>query len=205
MLNFWERKKRDFPWRRTKNPYNLLVTEILLRRTTAQHVMKIYHKFFKKYKSFQDILETPESEIAKDLWRLGLSNQRSKQLKKLAEIIVHEHGGKIPTEESEILKLPGVGNYTCAALMCLAFEKPAAMVDSNFVRVVKRYFGGHYKNLDYNHKELWKFARSLVPEGKCKEFNLGLMDFTAIICVPKKPKCTKCNLAALCSYKKSNL
>ena len=200
ILTFWNTDRRDFPWRHTRDPYVILITEILLRRTTAGHVKKIYDKFFVKYKCFEDILKTPKSEIAKDIKEIGLSNQRAEQLKELARVVINDYGGRVPRNRKAILDLPGVGKYTCAAVMCLAFGKKAAMVDANFVRVINRYFGGSYENLNYNHKALWELAETLVPGGKCRDFNLGLMDFSAIICAPRKPKCEKCGTSKLCSY-----
>jgi A/G-specific adenine glycosylase len=132
---------------------------------------------------------------------LGLSRQRSKQLIKMANLIMEQHGGLLPKTYDELIKLPGVGMYTTGGALCLVYNRDVSMVDTNVVRVVTRYFNfKSTKTESWTDKKLWKFVKDLIPKGKCREFNLGLIDFANAICVPKKPKCEICGLTSECYF-----
>lgn len=201
ILNHWKNNQREFPWRNTNDPYVILITEVLLRKTTASHVNSIHHEFFKKYPSIYALANSNIRDLKKLIKPLGLSNQRSEQLIKLAKIIVSNYGGEIPTNFLELVKLPGVGRYTSSGVMCNAFKKDYAMVDNNVVKIVSRYFGYEFqKNPPYTDPQLWEFVESLIPKGKCREFNLGLIDFVSEICKTKKPRCKICKLKNQCIF-----
>lgn len=201
VLNWWDTKRKKFPWRKTTKPYQLLITEILLRKTTAPQVNSIYTKFFEKYSTVLDLAEADCKDLKKLLYPLGMEKKRSKELLKLSNVIIKEYKEEIPSTEEELIKLPGVGKYTASGVLCQAYNKDSAMVDTNVVRVVTRYFS--YKSPRKRPRDdpmLWSFVKSLIPHGKCKEFNLGLIDFAGDICTPKNPKCSVCPLNEYCDF-----
>lgn len=201
ILRWWNEKRRNYPWRKTSDPYLTLITEILLRKTTATHVNSIYNTFFKSYPTIQSLATATKKEIKELITPLGLANQRSEQLSKLANTIINKHSGQIPKTYAELLDLPGVGRYTAGAVMCVAHKQDEAMVDTNVVRVMVRYFGFQSgKKTPYTDPKLWEFVKDLIPKGKCKEFNLGIMDFANAICLPKIPKCNDCPLNKSCKF-----
>ncbi|MGC9517481.1 MAG: hypothetical protein ACP5C3_07280 [Methanomicrobiales archaeon] len=201
ILVWWENNRKDLPWRRTKNPYFLLVTEILLRKTTSKQVDNIYHKFFQKYPSVYDLRSADQKELENILFTLGMEKKRSKELLKISEIIVEDFKGIIPHKYEDLIKLPGVGRYTANGVICQAYKNDKAMVDTNVIRVVVRYF--NFKSSKKRLRDdvnIWAFMESMIPLNKCKEFNLGLIDFASSVCTSKKPKCSKCDLNEFCSF-----
>lgn len=201
MIGWWENYRRDLPWRKTDNPYTILVTEILLRKTSAGHLKKIYKEFFRKYPSVDDLARANYTELKNIIKPLGLANNRSKQLISMANKVKTDYKGKIPIKCNELLSLPGVGRYASSGVRCIAYKKDEAMVDINVIKIVKRYFGykSKKKRAD-NDIELWKFVKLLIPPGKCKEFNLGLIDFVNAVCTSNNPKCEKCILNKKCNF-----
>lgn len=203
ILSWWETDRRDFPWRKTTDAYRLLITEVMLRKTTAKQVSFIYSKFFKKYSTITELAEAELEELETILYPLGMEKKRSKELSKIAKIIVKEYNGKIPSEIDKLMELYGVGRYTASGVLCQAYKIDQPMVDTNVVRVIGRYFGfKSSKKRARDDPELWSFTENLIPEGKCKEFNLGLIDFAGYICNSRSPKCDLCKLSRYCTYYK---
>lgn len=201
ILNFYTTQGRDFPWRRTKNPYKIFLTEILLRRTTSTQVNSIYYEFFNKYPTIESLALSKKEDLERVIKCLGLSKQRSVQMIKMANLIMEQYGGVIPRSYDELLRLPGVGMYTVGGFLCLVHNIDVSMVDTNVIRVVIRYFNVKSTKTEiWTDKEIWKFVKNLIPKGKCKEFNLGLIDFANAICIPKKPKCEICGLNSQCYF-----
>lgn len=205
ILSWWDTNRRDFPWRRTTNAYRLLITEVLLRKTTAKQVSSIYLEFFKNYSTITDLAEAEIDELETILYPLGMEKKRSKELSKMAKFIVEEYNGKIPPEIDQLMELYGVGRYTASGVLCQAYKVDHAMVDTNVVRVMERYFGfKSSKKRPRDDPELWSFTTTLIPKGKCKEFNLGLIDFAGDICNSRSPRCDLCKLSECCNYFKTN-
>lgn len=201
IIKFYEQYSRNLPWRNTKNPYVILVSEIMLRKTTAQQVANIFNVFFSKYPSPKELAQADENELRELLKPLGMEHKRSKELIKLAKTLIDKHKGQIPRTLEELLSLPGVGKYTAGAVMCMAYGQDEAMVDTNVVRIITRYF--NFKSTRKRPRDdpaLWEFVKSLIPPGKCREFNLGLLDFANSICRARKPECEKCPLRSYCRY-----
>jgi len=205
ILSWWDTNRRNFPWRRTTNAYRLLITEVLLRKTTAKQVSSIYAEFFKNYSTINELAETEVDELEKILYPLGMEKKRSKELSKIANFIVEEYNGKIPSEMDKLMDLYGVGRYTASGVLCQAYKKDHAMVDTNVIRVMGRYFGfKSSKKRPRDDPKLWSFTTALIPKGKCKEFNLGLIDFAGDICNFRSPKCDLCKINEYCNYFKTN-
>ena len=199
LLEWFSSNARSFPWRQETDPYRILVAEKLLQQTTYGHVMKVYDVFFKKFPDIQSLAQAEVSDIEDTIRRLGFQRQRAKQFKGIGSAILREHGGKIPSNKEDLLNLSGIGNYVANAVLCFAFDRDEPIVDMNVRRVVGRYFG--WKEI--NDKEVEERLRRVIPEGMAKQFNWGIIDFSALIC-SRKPKCKKCFLSDLCSCFQEN-
>jgi A/G-specific adenine glycosylase len=195
LLMWFSLNGRDFPWRRETDPYKILVAEKLLQQTTYGHVLKVYHNFFKKFPNARSLAKAEVPEIENAIRRLGFQRQRARQLKEIAQVIVNEYGGNVPSRKEDLLRLKGVGEYVANAVLCFAFGKDVAIVDMNVRRVVSRVFG--WKGV--SDKEIAKRLCAMLPKGKAKEFNWTMIDFSSIIC-SRKPKCKICFLNDLCLY-----
>jgi A/G-specific adenine glycosylase len=204
LLEWWYKNKRDYPWRHTDDPYFILTAEMLLRKTTAQQVEKIYNIFLAKYPNPRTLAEADENELKKLLEPLGMEYKRAELFKKLGLAVEEMYNGKIPSEPQELLKLPGVGMYAANAVLSFAHSKDVPLLDTNFIRTIQRVFGVRSeKSRTRDDKKVWEFARSLVPSENSKNFNLAVLDFAALICKAKKPKCSICPIRDICNYYKN--
>jgi len=195
ILGWFKSHKRDFPWRHETDPYRVLVAEKLLQQTTYGHVLKVYDDFIEKFPDILSLAQAEVSDIEDTIRRLGFQRQRAKQFRQIGFAVLSGHKGKIPSTKEELLKLSGIGNYVASAVLCFAFNKDEPVVDTNVRRVVTRYFGWK----EVKDTEIEKRLRKLVPKGKAKQFNWGVIDFSGLIC-SRKPKCDKCFLNNLCAY-----
>jgi len=201
LLEWWKLNKRDFPWRRTNNPYVILVSEMLLRKTTAKQVNAIFEKFFTKFPNVKMLAEADEEEIEELIKPLGMEHKRAVLLKKLANELLKNHGGAIPASQDDLLKLPGVGRYSANAVLCFAYGKDAPLVDVNAIRVFQRVFSvKSQKRRIKDDTTFWEFVAETIPKGKAREFNLAIIDFAHEVCRPKKPKCAICPLCVICIF-----
>jgi A/G-specific adenine glycosylase len=195
ILAWFSSNARNFPWRSEVDPYKILVAEKLLQQTTYGHVLKVYSQFFEKFPDVRSLARAEVSEIESTIRRLGFQRQRARQLKDLASMVLTDYDGRIPSSKEDLLRLSGVGKYVASAVMSFAFDKNEPVVDINVRRVVKRFFGWE----DAKDEEIERRLRRLIPKGKAKAFNWGIIDFSALIC-SRKPKCKKCFLSDLCTY-----
>jgi A/G-specific adenine glycosylase len=195
LLAWFSSNARGFPWRRETDPYRILVVEKLLQQTTYGHVLKVYDTFFEKFPDIRSLAQAEVSDIEDTIRRLGFQRQRAKQFKGIASTILSKHEGKIPSTKEDLLNLSGVGDYVANAVLCFAFNRDEPIVDMNVRRVVGRYFC--WKKI--SDKEMETRLAKLIPTGKAKQLNWGIIDFSALIC-SRKPKCKKCFLSELCSY-----
>lgn len=138
LLKWFKKNRRSFFWRVHNDPYTVIIAEILLKKTSAEAVNRFIPYFLERYGSIVEIYDTPEAELARMLAPLGLSSQRAKQMKELAAFLVQSYDGEIPCSRDELLKLPGIGEYTAGALLSVSFGKPEAIVDTNVARVMMR-------------------------------------------------------------------
>lgn len=202
LLDWRLKNTRDFPWRKTKNPYRILIAETLLRKTTAKQVQQIYSSFLEEYPSPQHLASADGCMLKKILRPLGLENRRAALLKKLAQDLIKKYGGAVPKHKEELMKLPGIGRYSANAVLCLAYGEELPMVDTNVIRVVTRFFGFKSKRVRLkDDPSLWTFVESILPSSKAKDFNLGLLDFAARVCTARNPKCNECPMGDLCKAK----
>ena len=199
LISWAERNLRDYPWRRTTNPYNLLVAEFLLQRTDADRVVPIYEAFLTRYPTLEKLALAPGGDIAQLLQPLGLFS-RAEHLSQTARIIVEKHRGKIPEEEIELLRLPGIGKYMARAICSQAFGQPAAVLDTNVARILERFFGIEGGRVKSRSPILWSTAEAIAPDTGVGRWNLTLLDFGAIICTARNPKCSECPLSDRCHW-----
>lgn len=141
LLKWWESNKEEFPWRKSTDPYKVLIAEILLRKTTSQQVLKVYEVFLEKYPNVITLAQASLADLKGILRPLGMEHKRSDLLLKLACTIKNTYGGIIPYSLNELLKLPGVGRYVASGVLCLAHKEDVPMVDTNAIRVIQRVFG----------------------------------------------------------------
>jgi A/G-specific adenine glycosylase len=198
-LSTWaDSNLRDFPWRRTQEPYAIFIAENLLQKTEATTVAPIYTNFLSRYPTLESLLATDIEDISQILKPLGLLF-RAERIHQSARIILEKHLGKIPDEENELLQLPGIGKYTARAILSQAFSRPSAVLDTNVARILERYFGIRGERVKSRCKILWQAAEIVAPKRKTGRWNLTLLDFGAMICKPK-PDCERCPLAQKCHH-----
>lgn len=198
LLRWFEENQRDLPWRTTKNPYAIWVSEVMLQQTRVQTVIPYYQKFLKTFPNLQSLAKASLSKVLKVWEGLGYYS-RARNLHLASQIILTHFDGKIPDRLENLLRLPGVGKSTAGAILSIAFNKEAPILDGNVKRVLSRLLAvtkdqrkGRIGNL------LWQIAQSLIPKGHADSFNQALMDLGAMICTPKNPNCQDCPLMKLC-------
>ena len=201
ILNWSRTNFRQFFWRKNAlTPFQILIIEILLERTRADSVEHIGKYFIKKYPNAKSLLKADFNEVEKLIRPLGLFRKRIKAIKNISEIIVSKYDGIVPEEYDTLIQLPFIGRYTASAILCFAFNKKYAIVDSNIARIIVRYFNIKKKNIKLeNFNELWEIANRLVPEKQFKTYNWTLIDLGATIC-KKTPICSECPLSLKCKY-----
>jgi A/G-specific adenine glycosylase len=203
-LSEWAKQNlRDFPWRRTCNPYALFIAEFMLQKTEAQTVVPIYEAFLDRYPTLQDLKAATVEDIAQILKPLGLFF-RAERLYQSAQIILDKYKGKIPDSEKLLLELPGIGIYTARSICANAFDQPLAILDTNVARILERFFALKGDRVKSRCKLLWRTAELVAPAKKVATWNLTLLDFGAMVCTAKNPLCSQCPLQKQCNLVISN-
>lgn len=193
---------RDFPWRRTRDPYKILVTEMLLQKTAVKPVEKLWPILFQRYPNVESLAVSPLSELEAIIGLLGLK-KRSKALHNIARAIVEQSDGKIVRNINFLESLPGVGNYTASAILSFAFDVSVATIDVNAVRVYTRICGFSPNTLRQGLAFAHVISKHIVTDRTHREVNYGLLDLAAQICKPK-PQCHHCPLIELCQFAAEN-
>ena len=171
----------------------------MLQQTQVDRVLPKYHEWLDKYPSFEALAEAPEKDVASTWYPLGY-NIRPRRLQAIAREAVAKYGGKLPSDETTLLSFKGIGEYTAGAIRSFAFRERAAILDTNVARLLFRVFIGRGQPREHATKRhLWLISASLVPKGRAFDFNQALMDFGAMLCTARKPKCLICPMAARCS------
>ena len=205
-LVFWYVKnKRDLPWRKTKDPYPIWVSEIMLQQTQVKKVIPYYLRFIASFPTLKKLAATSEDEVLK-LWS-GLGYyRRARNLHKGAQLVLKDFSGKVPVEWNEIRKIPGIGDYTASAILSIAYGKPYPVVDGNVVRVASRIFGlrGDPHSKKFQEK-IGAQLQDIIKKYDPSDFNQGMMELGALICAPENPKCLACPLKEKCFAFSKNL
>jgi len=200
MLEWYEKHGRQYLWRLQKDPYKILVAEIMLQQTNADKVEPVYTEFINKFPDSKTLAQSDMQDLKEALKPLGLE-YRGARLKDIAQKLVMEHDGKVPSTEEGLKALPGVGQYIANAVLCFAYSERMALVDVNVIRLYSRVFGiQSHKKRPRDDKEVWVFATKMLPEVNFREYNFALIDFSAQICTLKKPRCSQCPISTICLY-----
>lgn len=198
LVAWYETHGRDLPWRRTRQPYRILVSEIMLQQTQVERVRHYYGRFLRRYPSFDALAAAAEPEVREAWDGLGYY-ARARNLHRTARLVVHEHGGRLPDDPALMRSLPGIGRYTAGALSSIAFGKDAAILDTNAARVLARVFAisasGSKSQLQ---RRLWEVAERVTPSGRAAAFNQAIMDLGATICRARAPECPDCPVRSVC-------
>jgi A/G-specific adenine glycosylase len=205
LLKWFDRSKRDLPWRRTKDPYAIFLSEMMLQQTQVKTVIPYYEKFLKELPDWESLAKAKEEKVLK-LWE-GLGYyRRARNLQAAAQKILRDYGGKLPDTLDQILDIPGVGPYSAGAVLSIAFQKPHPVVDGNVIRVFSRLFllGGNLKSGD-GHKKLWELAENLISPRRPGDFNQAVMELGATLCTPENPQCLLCPLISCCGAAQKGL
>ncbi len=203
LLHWYEKNKRDLPWRRTNDPYAIWVSEIMLQQTQVATVIPYYKKFLKSFPTVRHLARADLSKVLKVWEGLGYYS-RARNLHRASRIVSNHFNGKIPDNPTNLRTLPGVGRYTAGAILSIAFNKEAPVLDGNVKRVLSRLFAiANPSTSGKTGPHLWFLSESLIPKGEAGSFNQGLMDLGATTCTPKEPRCPQCPLRDLCKGKAS--
>lgn len=191
---------RDLPWRRTRDPYAILVSEIMLQQTQVATVIDYYTRWMKRFPDFAALARASEAEVLHAWQGLGYYS-RARNLHRASQIVMTTHGGRLPNDPESIQELPGVGRYTAGAVATFAFDQPTPIVDANIARVLARLCNWQ-KPIDSSggREFLWKTAGALQPAKNACIFNSALMELGALVCTPQ-PKCPVCPVRAFCCAK----
>lgn len=205
LVAWYERVKRDLPWRRNTEPYRVWVSEIMLQQTRVETVIPYYERFMKWFPTVEALAQATEDKLYKAWEGLGYYS-RVRNMQKAARKIVDLHQGLFPETYKDILALPGIGPYTAGAVSSIAFSKPRAAVDGNVLRVYARLFAIHDPiNQPRVRKQFEVLGECLVDPDRPSSYNQGLMELGATICVPKQPKCMICPLAEHCHAREQSI
>ncbi|MFN7847904.1 MAG: A/G-specific adenine glycosylase [Bacteroidota bacterium] len=199
IIEWYEKNKRDLPWRNTNNPYYIWISEVILQQTRVDQGLPYYIKFIESFPQIELLAQAPQDEVLR-LWQgLGYYS-RGRNLHFTAKQIVDDFGGIFPTEYENLIRLKGIGSYTASAISSFCNNEHRAVVDGNVYRVLSRYFGID-TDISSNQakKQFQELAESLLNKKKSGQHNQAIMEFGALQCVPKNPSCDKCPLKNSCA------
>jgi A/G-specific adenine glycosylase len=200
LLGWYDGNKRDLPWRHTRDPYAIWVSEIMLQQTRVAAVIEKYTTFLERFPTVQELAKADEQDVLA-LWS-GLGYyRRARMLHKAAQSVVTEHGGKMPANAEGLRKLPGIGSYTAAAIASIAHGEVVAVVDGNVERVLSRIRGWEsYDSVGEAavRRKVEEFATGLVDARRAGDFNQAIMELGATVCTPRNPQCLVCPWAKEC-------
>lgn len=198
LLAWYRAQRRDLPWRHTRDPYRILVSEVMLQQTQVERVIPKYHEFLERFPTLEALASAPAAEVIRVWSGLGY-NRRAVNLQRAAQAVVERHGGVMPRDLDALQALPGIGRYTAGAVACFAFEQDVGFFDTNIRRVLHRLaFGPELPERRAGDRELQALADRLVPHGEGYDWNQGLMEFGAVQCTARKPACLTCPLQTDC-------
>ena len=187
LLDWYRANGRDLPWRKTDDPYHILVSEVMLQQTQVDRVLPKYHEWLEKFPSLSALAEADQQDVT-EAWRPLGYNIRPRRLHAIARESVERYGGELPSDEETLLSFKGIGAYTAGAIRSFAFRERAAILDTNVARVLFRVFiGTGVPKAHAMKKDLWSISAALVPRSRAFDFNQALMDFGATLCTARKP------------------
>lgn len=198
LLNWFAIYQRDLPWRRTRDPYRIWVSEVMLQQTRVETVIPYYQRWFEQFPSLFSLAEAPEEQVLKAWEGLGYYS-RARNLHAAVKEVATRYGGEVPDDSAAIASLRGVGPYTAGAILSIAFNRSVPAVDGNVMRVLSRLFLIRADVMQpKTRQEMELLAQTLIPPGQASAFNQALMELGAMICSPTGPKCLSCPVAEHC-------
>jgi len=198
LLGWYRRNGRDLPWRRTRDPYRILVSEMMLQQTQVDRVLPKYEEWLEKYPTLEALAAAAAEDVA-ETWRPLGYNARPRRLHEIACEVVARYDGELPSDETTLRSFKGIGAYTVGAVQSFAFGRRAAIVDTNVARVLFRVFVGQGdRKATAMQKRLWAMSEALLPRRDVFDFNQALMDLGALVCVARRPRCLVCPMRAIC-------
>ena len=195
LLRWFKEHARDLPWRRTRDPYAILVAEVMLQQTQVDRVLPYYTRFLERFPTVEDLATAATSDVIRIWSGLGY-NRRAVNLQRAARAVVTELGGKFPDDPAELKKLPGIGAYTAGAIAAFAYERDVAFLDTNMRRVISRVIFG---TESAGESEALEAAKTLVPPGHGWTWSQALIEFGALQCTARRPACIVCSLRDECA------
>jgi A/G-specific adenine glycosylase len=193
LLSWYDRNRRDLPWRHDRDPYRVWLSEIMLQQTRVSAVLEHYRGFLQRFPAVQKLASARESSVLAAWSGLGYY-RRARMMHAAAKAIVKQHGGRFPRTIAELRALPGIGRYTAAAIASIVFDVPAAVVDGNVERVLGRVLGTGLAG-----ETLWQTADALLSRRRPGDFNQAMMELGALVCLPRQPRCSICPVFSLCA------
>jgi A/G-specific adenine glycosylase len=193
LLLWYDKNRRDLPWRRTRDPYAIWLSEIMLQQTRVAAVLERYRIFLERFPNIESLASASEDAVLAAWSGLGYY-RRARMLHRCAGEIVARHGRRFPETAAALRELPGIGRYTAAAIASIAFGEAVAVVDGNVERVLERVAGG---NLSV--AESWERAQELLSKSRPGDFNQAMMELGATVCLPREPRCAVCPVRGLCA------
>ena len=200
LTNWFSENAKDYPWRSTSNPYEILVSEIMLQQTQVVTVLDrgFYRRWLEVFPDFKQLADAEESEVLRMWEGLGYYS-RARNLHRLAKIVVYELENNFPKDVEQIEALPGIGKYTAGAIASFAFDSPVPAVDANIARVLARLFDFQERiDTSVGQKQIWEWAADLVPSSGGRIWNSALMELGQTLCGPRKTFCNECPIAESC-------
>ena len=195
LLRWYDAQRRDLPWRETRDPYRIWLSEIMLQQTRVAAVLDHYRLFLERFPNVQALAAATEETVLAAWSGLGYY-RRARMLHQAARQIVKQHGGCFPRNSKALLALPGVGRYTAAAVASIAFAEPVAVVDGNVERVLQRLIG-----INLTMPQIWQHAQALLADSRPGDFNQAMMELGATVCAPRQPRCPECPVRKWCLTK----
>jgi A/G-specific adenine glycosylase len=192
LLAWYDQNRRSLPWRNTRDPYRIWVSEIMLQQTRVAAVLVRYASFLRRFPTVRKLAAARQASVLAEWSGLGYY-RRARNLHAAAKLIVRERGGEFPQYAEQWRQLPGIGRYTSAAIASIAFDEPVAVLDGNVERVLHRLLGGTGGNA-----ESWKAAEALLDRTRPGDFNQAMMELGAVVGLPSQPQCPDCPIRAFC-------
>lgn len=205
ITDWYHRNRRDLPWRRTRDPYAVWVSEIMLQQTRVESVVGYYDRFIREFPDTAALAAASPERVLKAWEGLGYYS-RAHNLRRGAQYLMQRFGGALPASRDELIKIPGVGRYTAAAIASIAFNLPEPAVDGNVLRVVARLFAVRSPvNRAPVRRSIESIVRDMIPEGESGSFCQALMELGALICLPGQPICARCPVESRCAARQQGL
>lgn len=205
LIAWGQRHFRRFPWRLTKNPYRILIAEVMLHRTQALQVVPVYQEFIKRYSDVPALAQATKKELRQALYSLGL-RWRIDLVRQMSVELTECFDSRIPRKKTELLSLPGVSEYIAGAIRCFSWNQPEPLIDTNTVRVIGRLFGLEIKDSSRRNRQFGELIATLVDPDEPRMYNYALLDLADQVCTKKRsPNCVQCPVQKFCVYGNNTL